>query len=81
MVDLVPSYKRLLVSIGEMICSSFKGYFVPLYKCLFTNLGIRAAFSDFEVAVIDELKVVPSQLNLGAWAFLKVFQLRVAHKS
>lgn len=55
----------------------FEGCLVSLLECLFTGLGIHYPFSDFMVAVMDHLKVSPSQLHPRAWNFIKVFQLRV----
>lgn len=59
-----PSDSLILpVGLRERICSSFEGCFVHLYEFLFTKLRVHFPFSDFEVVVIDRLKVAPSQLH------------------
>lgn len=39
------------------------------------------AISDFEVAMINRLRVSPSQLHSGSWAYMNVFQLCIEQKS
>lgn len=80
MVDNPLDWLILSVGLIERIYSYFEDYFVPLYECLFTRLGIRLPFSNFEVAMMNCLKVTPSQLHHRAWVFMKVFQLCVEHK-
>lgn len=43
----------LLVSPDERVCSSFEGYSILLYECLFIKLGVRPPFSNFEVAIMN----------------------------
>lgn len=65
----------------ERICCSFEGCSVPLYEFIFTRLRVRLPFSDFEVAVINRLRVAPLQLHPGAQAYMEVFQLYAERKS
>lgn len=71
----------LLVDSTKRICNSFKCYSVPLYECLFTMLGARFPFSNFEVVVMNRLRVSPLKIHHGAWVYMKVFQFYVEHKS
>lgn len=71
----------LLVCPEERICNSFEGCSVPVYECLFIRLGTCLPFFDFEVVVMDRLRVAPLQLHPGPWDFVKVFQLYVEYKS
>lgn len=41
------------------IYDSFKGCSVPLYECIFTKLAIHFPFFDFDVVVMDRLRVPP----------------------
>lgn len=52
-----------IVPIGpeKRICSSFERILVYLYECIFIGLRICLSFSDFEVAIMDHLKLVPSR--------------------
>lgn len=56
----------LPVDLTETIYNSFEGCSVPLYVCLFIRLGACLPFSDFEVIVMNHLRVSPSQLHPGA---------------
>lgn len=46
----------------------FRGLLGSLYECIFTRLGMHPPFFDFEMVVINHLKVSPLHLHLGAWA-------------
>lgn len=59
------SWSVFPVNLAERICNSFEECLVPLYEYLFTRLGICLPFLDFEVFVMDRLKVVPSQFHPG----------------
>lgn len=63
------------VSPEVRIQNSFEGCSFPLHECLFTKLEICLPFSDFEVVMMEHFGVAPPQLHLGAWDFMKVFQL------
>lgn len=65
----------------ERMCSSFKGFSVLMYECLFTKLGVRLFFSEFEVVVLNRPRVAPLQHHPRAWAYMKVFQLYAKSKS
>lgn len=74
-VDNSLNWSTLPVCPTKRICISFEGCSVPLYECLFTRLGVRLPFSDFEVAMMNRLRAAPLQPHHGAWAYMKVFQL------
>lgn len=69
------SYDWSVLPLGstERICSSFEGCSVPLYECLFTKLRVRPPFFDFEVVVMNHLRVAPLQLHPRSMAYMKVF--------
>lgn len=69
------------VCLDGKVCSSFDGCSVPMYEYLFTSLGMLLPFSDYEVAMMNHLKLAPSKLHPGAWALKLVFQLCVGYKS
>lgn len=77
-----PNWEILLVGMDERVYNSFEGCSVPMYDCFFTGLGLHIPFSDFEVAVINHLKVPPpQQLHPRAWAFMMAFHIYVSYKS
>ncbi|KAJ1395398.1 hypothetical protein SESBI_33356 [Sesbania bispinosa] len=49
--------------------------FLPMYKNLFEDLGVRLPFSDFEGEVLQFLQVTPSPLHPNDWSFIKCFQM------
>ncbi|KAL4287104.1 hypothetical protein AHAS_Ahas19G0152800 [Arachis hypogaea] len=49
--------------------------FFYAYECLFTKLGIKLPFFDFETNILWTCNVTPSQLHQNSWAFLKIYQL------
>lgn len=62
MVDNPSDWLVLLVNPAERMCNSFEGCLVPLYEFILTMLGVRLPFFDFEVVVMNLLRVTPSQL-------------------
>ncbi|QHO35921.1 uncharacterized protein DS421_9g279430 [Arachis hypogaea] len=46
-----------------------------MYSCLFTELGIRLPFTDFECGVLYWLNCAPTQLHPNSWGFVRAFQL------
>lgn len=42
---------------NKRVCSSFDGCLVPVYECLFSTLGFRIPFNDFEVDVLNHLRI------------------------
>lgn len=71
----------LPVGLEKRACSSFDYCLVSVYECLFTWIRLQLSFSNFEVVVLKHLKIAPSQLHLGSWTYLKVFEFYVEHKS
>lgn len=71
----------LPVGLDESVCNSFEGCSAPQYECLFTRLWVSLSFSNFEMAMMNHLKIFPSQLHPGDYAFILTFQLIVGYKS
>lgn len=55
----------LLVGSKKRICSSFKDCMISLYECLFTRIELWLPFSDFEVVVLNHLKVILPNIIWG----------------
>ncbi|MED6206299.1 hypothetical protein PIB30_025360 [Stylosanthes scabra] len=49
-------------------------HFIYMYECLFSKLGVRVPFTQFEQDVLYECRVAPSQLHPNSWGFMKAFQ-------
>ncbi|MED6161500.1 hypothetical protein PIB30_061281 [Stylosanthes scabra] len=49
-------------------------HFLWLYSELFTRLGIRLPFSDFQREVLSRCRVAAGQLHLNGWGFLRTFE-------
>lgn len=75
MVGNPTDWSVLLVNPAKKTCNSFEESSVLLYECPITRLGVCLPFSNFEVAVMNHLKVYPLQLHPRVWAYKKVFKL------
>ncbi|MED6138459.1 hypothetical protein PIB30_074376 [Stylosanthes scabra] len=51
-----------------------RSHFLWVYVELFTRLGIRLPFSDFQREVLTRCQVAASQLHLNGWGFLRTFE-------
>ncbi|MED6221530.1 hypothetical protein PIB30_055676 [Stylosanthes scabra] len=49
-------------------------HFLWVYAELFTHLGVRLPFSDFQREVLMRCRVAASQLHLNGWGFLRTFK-------
>ncbi|MED6195087.1 hypothetical protein PIB30_034631, partial [Stylosanthes scabra] len=49
-------------------------HFLWVYVELFTRLGVRLPFSDFQREVLTRCQVAASQLHLNGWGFLRTFE-------
>ncbi|MED6191680.1 hypothetical protein PIB30_002487 [Stylosanthes scabra] len=49
-------------------------HFIYMYECLFSKLGVRVPFTQFEQDILYECRVAPSQLHPNSWGFMKAFQ-------
>lgn len=47
----------------ERICNDYGNCTMPLYKYIFSTLGVCFPFTTFEISVLNYLKEVPSQLH------------------
>ncbi|MED6222492.1 hypothetical protein PIB30_064981 [Stylosanthes scabra] len=54
-------------------------HFLWVYVELFTRLGIRLPFSDFQREVLTRCQVAASQLHLIGWGFLRTFERVCLH--
>lgn len=74
-------WSALPVGSDKRISTSFDNYAIPLYECLFTKVGVLLPFSNFQVSVLKNLKVPPSQLHPTSWVYMRTYQLSVEYKS
>ncbi|XP_072065650.1 uncharacterized protein [Arachis hypogaea] len=49
--------------------------FFFMYSCLFTELGVRLPFTDFECGVLYWLNCAPTQLHPNSWGFVRAFEV------
>ncbi|MED6218390.1 hypothetical protein PIB30_026353 [Stylosanthes scabra] len=49
-------------------------HFIYMYECLFSKLGVRVPFTQFEQDVLFNCRVAPTQLHPNSWGFMKAFQ-------
>ncbi|MED6212072.1 hypothetical protein PIB30_079717, partial [Stylosanthes scabra] len=54
-------------------------HFLWVYVELFTRLGVRLPFSDFQREVLTRCQVAVSQLHLNGWGFLRTFERVCLH--
>ncbi|MED6123885.1 hypothetical protein PIB30_053867 [Stylosanthes scabra] len=54
-------------------------HFLWVYVELFTRLGVRLPFSDFQREVLTRCQVAASQLHLNGWGFLRTFERVCLH--
>ncbi|MED6224977.1 hypothetical protein PIB30_089330, partial [Stylosanthes scabra] len=54
-------------------------HFLWVYAELFTRLGVRLPFSDFQREVLTLCQVAASQLHLNGWGFLRTFERVCLH--
>lgn len=73
MVLTVGPYKRMY--------SSFDYSAIHFYEYMFTRIGLWLLFSYFEVVILKNFKVSPSQLHPRSWDYMRVFELCDEHKS
>lgn len=80
-VDDPQGLSVLLVGPKKRICNSFDDCAASLYESLFTRIGLWLPIFDFEVVILKNLKVSPSHPHPRSWAYIRVFQLCIEHKS
>ncbi|MED6137653.1 hypothetical protein PIB30_066921 [Stylosanthes scabra] len=56
-----------------------KTHFLWVYVELFTRLGVRLPFSDFQREFLTRCQVAASQLHLNGWGFLRTFERVCLH--
>ncbi|QHO19251.1 uncharacterized protein DS421_11g327240 [Arachis hypogaea] len=49
---------------------------VKLFGCLFTELGVRLPFTEFECGVLYWLNCAPTQLHPNSWGFVRAFEAK-----
>lgn len=52
----------------KRMCNSFDDRMVHFNKCIFSRIGLRVPFSEFELVVLNHLKISHSQFHPGSWA-------------
>lgn len=61
---------------NEWVCHGQEGYtsdFFYAYSTLFKNLKVLLSFFKFQISILWELNVAPTQLHPNSWAFMQVF--------
>ncbi|MED6147683.1 hypothetical protein PIB30_046068 [Stylosanthes scabra] len=71
--ELVPSNLEERVCYYNLFHPEEK-HFIYMYECLFSKLGVRVPFTQFEQDILYECRVAPSQLHPNSWGFMKAFQ-------
>ncbi|MED6222058.1 hypothetical protein PIB30_060811 [Stylosanthes scabra] len=46
-----------------------------VYESIFTKAGVKIPFTEFEVEVLRECKITPSQIHPNSWGFLRAYQV------
>ncbi|MED6124098.1 hypothetical protein PIB30_055902 [Stylosanthes scabra] len=46
-----------------------------VYEPIFTKVGVRVPSSEFEIEVLNGCKVVPSQIHLNSWGFIRAYEV------
>ncbi|MED6161135.1 hypothetical protein PIB30_057883, partial [Stylosanthes scabra] len=54
-------------------------HFLWVYSKLFTRLGVRLPFTEFQREVLSRCRVAASQLHLNGWGFLRTFERVCLH--
>ncbi|MED6212515.1 hypothetical protein PIB30_084065 [Stylosanthes scabra] len=49
-------------------------HFLYVCECMFTRLGVKIPFFEFEQDILLDCKVTPSQLHPNSWAFMRGYQ-------
>ncbi|MED6167404.1 hypothetical protein PIB30_002375 [Stylosanthes scabra] len=71
--ELVPPNSEEMVCYYNLLHPEER-HFIYMYECLFSKLGVRVPFTQFEQDVLYECRVAPSQLHPNPWRFMKAFQ-------
>ncbi|MED6151502.1 hypothetical protein PIB30_083122 [Stylosanthes scabra] len=77
--DLASERDYVLEAVGPSDRLPFRAledrtHFLWVYVELFTRLGVRLSFSDFQREVLTQYQVAASQLHLNGWGFLRTFE-------
>ncbi|MED6161063.1 hypothetical protein PIB30_057198 [Stylosanthes scabra] len=78
-VEEESKYELVSPTLEERVCYYNLGHpeerhFIYMYECLFSKLGVRVPFTQFEQDVLFECRVAPTQLHSNSWGFMKAFQ-------
>ncbi|MED6164987.1 hypothetical protein PIB30_095408 [Stylosanthes scabra] len=46
-----------------------------VYEPIFTRIGVRVPFTEFEMEVLRECEVAPSQIHPNSWGFLRAYEV------
>ncbi|CAJ2662164.1 unnamed protein product [Trifolium pratense] len=71
--DIQPCYEGYAVcdspSEGEHAC------FTYVYYCIFSKLGVRIPFTNFQCEILRTLNVAPTQLHPNGWGCVRAFEI------
>ncbi|KOM39772.1 hypothetical protein LR48_Vigan03g315400 [Vigna angularis] len=69
-------FKLAVCQMTERVCHGRENYppdFFYAYATMFKDLKVLLPFSDFQISVLRELSVAPTQLHPNGWAFMQAF--------
>ncbi|MED6113889.1 hypothetical protein PIB30_075013 [Stylosanthes scabra] len=46
-----------------------------VYEAIFTKIGVKIPFSEFEIEVLRECEIAPSQIHPNSWGFIRAYQV------
>ncbi|KOM34635.1 hypothetical protein LR48_Vigan02g078500 [Vigna angularis] len=72
------NFKLVVCQMTERVCHSRGNYptdFFYAYATMFKDLKVLLPFSDFQMSVLRELNVAPTQLHSNGWAFMQPFSV------
>ncbi|MED6155276.1 hypothetical protein PIB30_003881 [Stylosanthes scabra] len=78
-VEEESKYELVAPTSEERVCYYNLGHpeerhFIYMYECLFSKLGVRVPFTQFEQDALFECRVAPTQLHPNSWGFMEAFQ-------
>ncbi|MED6177705.1 hypothetical protein PIB30_100615, partial [Stylosanthes scabra] len=84
MVDRAAEGDYVLEAVGPSNQLPFRAqedmtHYLWVYTELFTRLGVRLPFTDFQREVLSRCRVAASQLHLNGWGFLRTFERVCLH--
>ncbi|KAK7290589.1 hypothetical protein RIF29_05115 [Crotalaria pallida] len=73
-------YELLVAGPDARICFVLGESSFFMYQILFSSIGVRLPFTDFECDLLSRLRVAPSQLHPTGWSFVHAFEIFCGHQ-